>query len=69
MREDDFLLKVCKWCADKKVKEWSPFTAGPAGNAGRTDSKDGKVKGFLQSQLPLRTIAKSILRGGRRWLR
>jgi hypothetical protein len=43
MSDDYFPLKVCRGRADRKSKEWSPFTAEPAGNAGRTETKDGKV--------------------------
>jgi hypothetical protein len=43
MGEDDFPLKVGEGFADRKVKEWCPFTAEPAGNAGRTETRDGKV--------------------------
>jgi hypothetical protein len=43
MREDDFSLKVGGGFADRRIKERYPFTAEPAGNAGRTETKDGKV--------------------------
>jgi len=43
MGEDNFSLKVGGGLADRKVKEWCSFTAEPAGNAGRTETRDGKV--------------------------
>jgi hypothetical protein len=43
MKEDYFPLKVCEGFADRKVKERCPFTAEPAGKAGRSKTRDGEV--------------------------
>jgi hypothetical protein len=43
MRKENFPLKVCGGFADKKIKERCPFTAEPAGKAGRSKTRDGEV--------------------------
>jgi hypothetical protein len=42
-KEDYFPLKVCGGLAEIMAKERCPFTAEPAGNAGRTETREGEV--------------------------